>query len=223
MSVRIAFLSLVLLLGVCVSGAPAQEVSPFLTPKIGTLGVGIDQGFILNDRFKMRVNVNGFRLFLRDQQISDVEYDLDINLLMLGPMLDYHPRGGAFRVTGGLFYNASSIDMDGTFTLEESLRIGPIDVSATLIGDLNGDAVYSPVTPYAGFGWGTGASPDDRWQFSLDLGVLYLGRADVNLRAPLAIVQPLTALVREEEKDVEDVLNRYRWYPVVMAGVSYRF
>jgi hypothetical protein len=209
-----------LLLALC---GTARAETPFVTPKIGTLGVGVDLGIEINDSLKVRINPNYFRFFLRDKKLSDLEYDLDIDLFTVGGIVDYHPFGGGFRISGGIFYNGSSADLEGSAELTGTIQVGPIELEQTVIANLVGTAIYQPIAPYAGIGWGLSGKKDRNWHFSLDAGALYLGNSTVSLRAPLALADPLVDLVEEEEEEVEDELNNYRWYPVVMLGVTYRF
>jgi len=59
--------------------------------------------------------------------------------------------------------------------------------------------------------------------FMFDLGVAY-GRPCVSSSVP-AIYSLLTTQVNinQKEQNISNTVDRYRWYPIVQLGVTYRF
>ena len=60
------------------------------------------------------------------------------------------------------------------------------------------------------------------------LGGLYIGKADVGYNLPDISVPPhlrrkYAARLRQVRESVTRQVHRYRWYPVISAGLAYRF
>jgi hypothetical protein len=78
------------------------------------------------------------------------------------------------------------------------------------------------VMPYLGVG--SGHKPVSKgFGFMCDLGVAY-GRPHVSYSVP-AIYSLFTtqANIDQEEQNIANHVKRYRWYPIVQLGVTYRF
>lgn len=94
-----------------------------------------------------------------------------------------------------------------------------------------GKAYYRPYAPYLGIGWASGGDKRDGLFYSIDVGLMYLGRARVeySFGGPLADAvrtyygPELDAAIADEQRASAEKLNRYRYYPVVSVGISYRF
>ncbi len=85
--------------------------------------------------------------------------------------------------------------------------------------------------PYLGFGWANVADTRGGLFYSIDAGLMYLGhlRVEYSVTGSLLDALPaeyrpqLDALIAEEERQAEEQLRRYRYYPVVSIGFGYRF
>jgi hypothetical protein len=88
-----------------------------------------------------------------------------------------------------------------------------------------------PYAPYVGFGWANTENKRHGWLYSFDAGVIYLGRArvDYSVNGPLADAARQSygadfgAWIEQEERETEDRLSKYRYFPVLSFGLSYRF
>lgn len=193
----------------------------FVGPRVGTLGAGGELGVTFTDFIKLRGVVQGFSWTLEDKKVGGVDYDIGMDFLTAGLILDFHPLGispvgGSFRVSAGAFYNANSFDLDSK---DREVNLG----GTTYQAKLNGDVEFNPIAPYVGLGWGTspGLLPFD---LTVDLGVLYQGAPKVDLSSPQADSTPgLAQAMEREEDDIEDDLSSWTWYPVIMLGVAITF
>ena len=68
--------------------------------RVSTLGAGIEADRSFSDSTGARV---GFNYFTADYsaKIDDIDYDLDLNLMSVSVLLDWHPFKGSFRISGG--------------------------------------------------------------------------------------------------------------------------
>lgn len=194
----------------------------FVSPTISTLGVGLDAGLRLNETFGLRFGGNWLSLDF-DRSINDVDYDAEATLGSLGALVDVHPFKGGFRLSGGLRFNFNNADLTGTPT--EDITIGDETFAASDVGTLEGDVSFNTVAPYLGLGYGA-TLLEGSLSIGFDLGVMYQGRADVDLDAEGGVLEGdavLEANLDEEEDDIEDDLEDFQFYPVVGLAVVYRF
>jgi hypothetical protein len=190
--------------------------------KAGTLGIGLDISKMLNEKLSLRANINGIN-YNRNEVLDDVNYDADLKLLTIGVLADYYPMENNFRISGGVYYNGNKLDATATPT--QSVTIGNQVYTAGQIGRLDTTVDFNKVSPYLGLGWGNKASKSG-WGFSVDLGAMYQGSPNVTAKAVANIPGLQTQLdqdVEVERKKIEDDMDSYRWYPVVMVGVTYTF
>jgi hypothetical protein len=206
---------------------PAATSAPlplglFVSPTISTLGVGLEAGVRLNRTFGVRFGGNWLSVDF-DRTIDDVDYDADATLASLGTLIDVHPFQGGFRLTGGLRFNFNSADLVGE--ANDDITIGDQTFAAGDVGTLEGDVGYDVLAPYLGLGYGA-TLLQGALSVGFDAGVMYQGKADVDLDAQggaLAGDAVLEDNLDLEEEDIEDDLEDYQFYPVVGIAIIYRF
>lgn len=200
----------------------------FLTPKAGTLGLGADLGYQFIPSVKARLNMNGFS-YETDQDLDDIEYDADLNLFSLGGLVDLHPFGKGFRVSGGVYFNDNNLDANAALKVGKTFEIGEREYTASQVRELDAEVRFNDFAPYVGIGWGTDFDPEKNWYFSFDLGAMYMGSASIDLDAETSTTlsseqqAELQQDLDEEEQNIEDDVEDYKWYPVVAIGITYRF
>jgi len=196
---------------------------------VGTTGISGSLTFpIYSDKLNIRGTLNGFK-YDTDITETDIEYNAEADLESYGLLLDWHPFGGGFRLSTGFYSNKNKITGDAT--PQEAVDIGGTLFEPEEIGTLQLDAGYGrSFAPYAGIGWGNAISEDQRLSFSIDLGIMFTGDINVDLKAssPLADALPsvrvsLEDALKQEEQDLEDDLAVADFWPVLNLGVSYRF
>ncbi len=201
--------------------------------KIGTLGLGLDFYIPVNESLNVRFNVNGLS-YSREDSEKNVNYDVSIDLLTVGLLLDYYlvPEG-QFHLTAGVYYNGNSFNGKAIPTAR-TYEINDVVYQADKIGTLEIETILGKVAPYAGIGWGNKGS-EAGWGFSLDVGAMYHGEAEFEASVTRGVDIPadgglndtffnqIQSNVEAERQIIEDEINDYKWYPVVMIGINYTF
>jgi opacity protein-like surface antigen len=194
----------------------------FVSPAVSTLGLGLEAGTRLNESFGLRFGGNWLG-FDYDDIKGELDYDAEVTLASLGALVDYHPFGGGFRLSGGLRFNFNQADLDGTPT--DDIDIGNATFSPDEVGTLTGDATFDTLAPYLGVGYGA-TLLEGSLSVGFDLGVMYQGQASVDLDAESGLLSDdavLQANLAIEEDEVEDDLEDFIVYPVIGLAVIYRF
>lgn len=207
-----------------VDDAKDDGVQFALGAKISTLGVGPELAVGFNDYLTARVS-GGWGQFGVDGDTSDVEWDADMKLASGLATVEWNVFGGGFHIDAGVVMHdnhveASASGTNGTFTLN-----GNVYTTAEA-GKLYGDVEFGDsVAPYVGIGWGNPVSKDSDWTVFFNLGVVFQGSPEVNLKATgtLAGDPTFRANLEQEAKDLEDELDKFEYYPVISLGVAYKF
>ena len=208
-----------------------------LSGKASTLGLGAELDINLNSFVSIRLQYNTFDESDTFEE-DGISYVGDLELESAGVILDLHPFGGAFRISGGLFTNQNALT--GVATGEGTYDIGDV----TFVEDPNDPLTVNAdielgdsVAPYIGFGWGNSPDNDGGLLFSFDLGVLLSGSPQADLTASgtvsiqgapdmtfNAATDPIvTDELAREEQNLQDELDEFDIYPVVSIGIGYRF
>lgn len=206
-----------------VSGpASAQFDALSVGAKAGTLGVGGEVTTNLLPQLNVRGSYQWLDLSV-NADIEDIHYNADVELSNPMLLLDWYPFDGALRLTGGVLFNGSDVALSGTPA--EPVEIGNTIYLPSQIGTLRGEADFDEIAPYVGIGWGNPLSEDGHWSLSVDLGVAFIGSPNVTLSAtgPFATDPAFQQNLAEEEEDIEDELDKFRFYPVLSLALCYRF
>jgi hypothetical protein len=227
-----AVLAAVSTLALIVVLAPRQAAAEVaLGIKAGTLGAGLELTAGISPQWNARFGLQG-GTYSERREVSDIDYDAEARLRSGSAWLDYHPGGHGFRLTGGLLWNGNELNGSSLPPSSGFYDIGGVPVPVSQVGTLDAKASFDTIAPYAGLGWGNAVSEGGKVRFALDLGVVYQGKAKVDLTAnvPSGSVldtpagrELLGALLAREERDLEDDASSYDLYPVVAIGLSYRF
>jgi hypothetical protein len=203
-------------------GAAAYAEGMGIGVKVGTLGLGADVTVGLGEQVNARVGVN-YLTYDYDGEESDVDYELELDMFSLSALLDWHPGGGLFRFSGGVFYNNNEISGDGTVT--ETTEIGDIEFSPAQIGTLSATVEFDDFAPYIGLGWGNAASKTGSVGFSCDFGILFQGKPELDLTSDGTLKDNpfFKAELAKEEDEVQDELDWFQYYPVIALGINIWF
>lgn len=220
-------LTALLAFGVLPSGFAAEkwyDIDVGVSAVVGTLGPGLTLTLPINSVLNARIYGSGLAFDIEVDE-DDLEFDGDLTLGALGPLIDYHPWRNGFRASVGVLYAFNQFD--GTARCSEAAcDLG--DANGVVIrGDrVDGDVDYTGLAPYVGLGWGNAVDQDGRWSFSFDIGALFTGNPDVsiNCRANTAANQAACQAEADNERDeLKDELGDFEVYPVVSLGFGYRF
>jgi hypothetical protein len=180
--------------------------------RAGTTGIGADVAWNVLPTLDARVGYSALK-WGYDVDTSNARYDGDLKLSNLSGMLDFHPLGPLFRITGGLILNDNKYDATGR----------PSGVPGSF------RATVEPgrrAAPYLGIGWGNVAGAGVN--FYADLGIMFMGSPKADLRADCGGLSAgdcatLQSRVAAEERRLEDELDRFKAYPVLNLGLTIGF
>lgn len=206
------FLSATSALALFALAGPAFSSDVAIGIKGGTQGAGLELTKGLTEKLNLRLDMNGYS-FDADETYDGNDYELDLDLRMYGLQLDWHPFGGAFRMTAGAYSNG--MELEGNTT-------GDVTIDGnTQSTTLNAMVDFDSMAPYLGIGWGNAVSQDKRLGFNVNLGVVFTGSPNVSLSES---GNNFTAQeLRDEERRLEDEIDDFEYYPVANIGLSYRF
>jgi len=196
-----------------------------LGAKIGTTGIGLDFIFGVNPYLNLRSGFN-YGSFTLNSKLGDVEYDIETDMVSVPLLIDLHPFGNHFRITGGAYIQpGSSATLNAT--PNTPVQIGEHTYSPEVVGTLSGEADFNNViTPYLGIGFGNATAEDQLLTFMVDLGVIFQSY-DVTLTSDGAGMETVLDTFREdlkkEEENIQSDLDSYKIFPVLTFGVAYHF
>jgi hypothetical protein len=187
----------------------------------GSLGAGVGAALPLSSWAGVHAEFEGFGLS-HSVNVNENEYDGHLKLLQGGLYLDLFPfSSSGFRVTAGALINDDELSAHAVPNAQGNYKIGDDYVPA--VADAPSATVTLPrVMPYLGIGYGH--KPVSKgFGLTFDLGVAY-GRPRTTYNVP-AIYSMFTtqANIDEQERKISDKVERYKVYPVLQIGVSYRF
>jgi len=192
--------------------------------KVSTLGAGAEVTLGLTSSLNFRTGANTFTYGATTIKSGNpVEYDL--NLRSFSALIDWFPLrdDSGFRITSGVIINNNKFT--GNTQPADSYDIGGVMYPADQVGVMSGNAKFNNIEPYFGIGWGNPFTTESRFSFSFDIGLAYQGRPDVSLAVsgPIASDPVFQANLQRESNDIKDEIDAFKFYPVVSAGVAYRF
>jgi hypothetical protein len=190
--------------------------------KAGTLGLGGDLTTDILPGLNLRGGVQWLSLNL-DAEFEDIDYSVDVDFLNPLLLLDWYPFGGSFRLSGGVLFNQSDVNLRATPSAP--VQIGGTTYTPAEVGTLRGQSDFNPIAPYVGIGWGNVVGRSKRLGLAMDLGVAFIGSPGVNLSANglLASDPTFQAHLAQEEEDIEDDLSDFKFYPVLSLTLYYCF
>ena len=178
--------------------------------KIGTTGIGGDVAMSVFPLIDARIGWAGGSLS-RSYSTSGASYDGKMKLNNLNALLDFHPLGPTFRLTGGVILNDNKYDATGT----------PSGIPGSFQASVKGNSA----APYLGVGWGRVAGMGINWY--ADLGAMFMGspKATItaNCAAPGAGCTALQNQAAAEQSALQDKINSFKVYPVLSIGFTIGF
>lgn len=217
---RNLFIALVL----CATANVASAVEFAIGANGGTPGLGLNATLGVTETLNVRTVFNYFQYDF-DENEDGVDYNLDLDLNSLGGLVDWHPMGGGFRITGGIFANGNDISGIGRGQPGTMVEFGTVIVDADDLGTVDASIDFNSVAPYLGVGWGN-AVGEGHWAFMVDLGVFFQGSPDVVINTP--DVDPSIAAIVDAERasaeaELEDEIDGLDLFPYLSFGVAFKF
>jgi hypothetical protein len=180
--------------------------------RAGTTGIGADFAFGLAPTIDGRIGYSGLKWSYKTST-SDASYDGNLKLSNLNALVDFHPLGPVFRISGGVIFNTNKYDATGH----------PNGVPGSFNATVEAG---KRAAPYLGIGWGKVAGAGVN--FYADLGVMFMG-------SPKATITPdctglsagqcsaLQGQATAEQAKLEDQLKHFKTYPVLNLGLTIGF
>ncbi|MEO8452641.1 MAG: hypothetical protein ABI647_22805 [Gemmatimonadota bacterium] len=195
-----------------------------LAARASTLGVGGELSYRASKYIGLRVGANFFST-TRNTTIEGINYDIKPKLENASAILDLHPLGSAFHLSGGVIRNSNKGSV--VALLADSITLGPRTYSKDVIGTLTGLIDYkTKYVPYAGLGF----SGRGRLSFLFDLGVVFSGYPQASLLGTTTLTgqekQIFEQNVQTEVDQVQADIQKHsvlKYYPVVSLGLRFGF
>jgi hypothetical protein len=192
-----------------------------LTPKVGTQGIGLEVAKAINQYFVLRSGGN-YATYSGSNSVNKADFSYDANILNSNALLDVHPYGGGFRVSGGAYFSPDSVKFSANPT--SNITIGNATYTPSEAGTVKGKIEGSKIAPYAGIGYSRAFADDGNWFFDADLGVkLNDINSHIEANGALATDPTFKADLERERKKIEDKLGLMEYYPVLNMGFGYKF
>lgn len=206
----------------------AQDGRFALGANAGTTGLGVEAQVMVNPKLTLR---GGFDSLAFDQEVDgeDILYDGEIDFSTGGIFADVHPTGGAFFLSGGIYFGDRQLTVSATPEPGTTVEIGDEQFAAAEVGTLGGQLDFGGTAPFVGLGWNNTFTKDRRIGFKFLVGAAFgsdpsatLARTGGATLSP-AVQADLDAELRAEELEIEDEVEGFTIYPVVQIGLAYRF
>jgi hypothetical protein len=198
--------------------------------RAGTLGLGADIDFRINDALNARLGYAGYILD-RSVTQTDVRYDGRLKLSNPAALLDWRVLKGGFHFTVGLVAASTRIDAVGTPSSSGTYTINNNVYTASQLGSLTGTFKFgNSLAPYFGAGFGNVVGRSGHFAVLFDIGAIYAGTPSVALAGSCAaaivgtpVCTQLQTDVAAEKATLGTKLTLLKWYPVIGLGVGFRF
>lgn len=192
---------------------------------VGTTGLSLNGTFQLSDHFNIRGIYANYDFSENDTE-SGIAYQFDIELDTFSLLLDWHPSADSgFRISLGGVNNGTNFSAKTTQT-SGNITVGNSSFAASDIGTINAKVDYDTFAPYIGIGWGNAVRQDQSLSFALDIGVIGMSDANINLTSSgtnATIQSALDTQLEIEKRELESSLDGFDLYPVVNLSLAYRF
>ena len=205
------------------AGASAVHAQVGLAVRASTLGIGGELSFRAARKLGIRLGGNYLQLS-RDATVENIDYRLTPHLENGTAILDFHPFGGSFHLSGGLLLNYNEGRM--VARLNSNIEIGDSTYTPQQVGSLDGSVSFRKTAPYLGLGF-AGRS---RVAVLFDLGVGFTGRPVVELIGQTNLTgNAKTAFdsnVAKEQQEAQGEIDSHkilRYHPVVSFGIKLSF
>ena len=189
----------------------------------GSPGGTIEAQYALTQHFQIRGGYNYFN-YGGDFSADDTDYTGDLDFSGGGLFADYHPLENSFFITGGVYIGNKSVELE--IRPNENLVINGVTYTPTEYGTVFGEASFEDIAPFIGLGIDTTFTSDGPFGFQLLAGAAYFGSGQVNLLArggTLSNDPIITNEIAEQSDELEGEIEDYKYYPIIQAGISYRF
>ena len=205
------------------AGAAHAQTNLAISVGIGTTGGIVEAQAELTPNIQLRGGYNYFQ-YGADDSYDDIRYNGDLDLSTVGAFIDFRPFGGSFIITGGAYFGEKTQNL--TAEPGQTYQIGGQTYSSAQVGTLTGSADLEDTAPFVGLGWDTTFQGDGNFGFKFIAGAMFTGSPDVELTSTggsLSNDPNFQQQLATEEQNLEDDVDKFKVYPVVQAGLTFRF
>jgi len=213
---RAVAFALPVLIGAAWSG-PLAASDFILGGTVGAPNNELDLGYRVSGKVVARTGFNTLEVSenFRD---DDIKYTTELDVETAHALIDWHILDNGFRLTGGVVFNGNTIN--GTASVSPGHRIG--NAAASSGGTLDLDVENNEFVPYLGVGWGRRVEGWSMVELSVDAGVMFQGRPDIDLDG-----HGLDGISRSdleaEERQIRDELDDFAVFPIISLSAKFTF
>ncbi len=209
---------------------------------VGMLGPGVEVATPISNRTNLRVDGSFFNYTLSSISEDNVNYGGNLKLRDLRASYDFFPFHGSFRLSAGVeVYNKFNVNATASLPVGQDIKLNGNEYYSDGTMGANASLVYgNKVAPTASFGWGN-AIPRSHHHFAfpVEIGAAYTGVPTFALTAsgngcavstcttvnstPISSVPGFTNNLNAQIAKVKNDLSPARFYPIINAGVTYKF
>ena len=176
---------------------------------VGTTGLYGGLQYRESPYFTTQAQVGGFSI---DPTFTSggEKYNLGVHLLNGLISEQWHPWGQGFYLTAGMFINGNRLSLQpsasntGNYALATPAKV-----------------TFNAIDPYFGIGYSQRFSRRSHWSFNLSAGAAYQGTPKVSVTQGAGPYAQYAYAA--EVSSLKQSLGGFRWYPVVQAGIGYRW
>ncbi|MBI1340261.1 hypothetical protein GC169_08655 [bacterium] len=214
----------VLLAGAGAAGAAhAEDRGLAVSAGLGTTGGIVEAQAQITPFVQLRGGFN-YLSYGVDDTYDDIAYTGDLDLSTPAAFLDVRPFANSFILTGGAYFGDKELNLNARPTT--NVEIGNQTFTPAQVGSLDAVATLEDVAPFLGLGFDTTFQGTGNFGFKLIVGAMFTGSPSVNLTSTggtLSNDPTLQAEIAREETRLQDEVNDYEVYPVIQAGLTFRF
>ena len=184
--------------------------------QVGTPGLGLGLLKAISSDVNVRLELKGGNLALDGTRDDfDFKYDVDIRLRNVQATIDWFVFSGALHLSSGLMINTGSLSAD--LTPVKSYTLGGRTYEPAELGSISTVMSFNKLVPYVGLGYGNPLGRNNSLSFTIDVGALFPGSPQIKMTGT-----GLIAPTASQAPDIENDLDSFRIYPVLVFGLNYR-
>ena len=194
-----------------------------LAARASTLGIGAELSFRPGKNLGLRLGGNYFQM-TRDATIENISYHATPHFENGTVILDLHPFGSPFHLSGGFLLNYNEGEL--VATLANNIQVGDSTYTPQQVGSLTGTVTFNRTAPYLGVGF----AGKSRIALLFDLGIGFTGKPQMDLIGQTNLTgQAKTvfeANVEKERLQVQAEIDKHKilkYHPVVSFGLKLGF
>lgn len=205
---------------------PAAAVEAYAATGFPYALVGLAQP--INASFALRADFGTIAHHGYSGSTSDNDFKGNIDYNRAALLGDWFVAGGGFRLSGGATFNQAKA------TMTASAHNGKISIGGTQYDApsslyyVQSDLSFPKAAPYVGLGWGHHDAPAGL-SFNFDLGASIGTAKATPLKASPALASELAldsqgaSDLRQENRDFQDEVHKFKAIPQLTIGLGYRF